>query len=245
MREEEYRAMFEVEERLWWYEGMRAITSSMLDDSAAALRNGRMLDVGCGTGFSMMWLRRQFESNGAFGVDVSEHAIEFWRKRGLDTATVARAGALPFSANEFDLVTCFDVVYQLEAPAAREAIAEMNRVLRQGGLLLIREPAYDWLRGSHDVAVATRHRYTRSELRRLLESSGFAIRRSSYANTLLFPAAVAHRLLSKGGDESDVHDVSGLMNKTLGAALKLEARFLAHTSFPFGLSVIALAEKSR
>lgn len=143
MREEEYLAMFEVEERLWWYEGMRAITSAMLDDSAAALRNGRMLDVGCGTGFSMMWLRGQFESNGAFGVDVSEHAIEFWRKRGLDTVTVARTGALPFSANEFDLVTCFDVVYQLEAPAAREAIAEMNRVLKRGGLLFIREPAYD------------------------------------------------------------------------------------------------------
>jgi len=51
-------------------------------------------------------------------------------------------------------------------------------------------------------------------------------------------------LLSKGGDASDVREVPGLMNKTLGAALKLEARMLAHLSFPFGLSVIALAEKN-
>ncbi|MEK6301423.1 MAG: class I SAM-dependent methyltransferase [Acidobacteriota bacterium] len=244
MREDEYRAMFDVEERMWWYEGMRAVTASMLGESMASLENCRLLDVGCGTGFSMMWLRERFNSSAAFGVDVSEHAAAFWRKRGLDTIAIAGAGALPFPANEFDLVTCFDVVYQLEAQAAGKAVSEMNRVLRRGGLLFIREPAYDWLRGSHDVAVATCHRYTRGELRRLLESHGFAIRRASYANTLLFPAAVTHRLLSKGGDASDVHNVSGLMNRTLGAALKLEARLLTHLSFPFGLSVIALAEKT-
>jgi SAM-dependent methyltransferase len=244
MREEEYRAMFDVEERLWWYEGMRAITATILDHLKPQLNGGRLLDVGCGTGFSMKWLRERFNSSAAFGVDVSEHATEFWRKTGLDTVAVASAAALPFRANEFDLVTCFDVIYQLESHAAGEAIVEINRVLRRGGLLFIREPAYDWLRGSHDVAVSTRHRFTRGALRGLLESNGFVIRRASYANTLLFPAAVGHRLLSKGGDASDVREVPGLMNKTLGAALKLEARMLAHLSFPFGLSVIALAEKN-
>jgi len=244
MREEEYRAMFELEERLWWYDGMRAVTASILGESTAALENRRLLDVGCGTGFSMMWLRARFNATAAFGVDVSEHAVEFWRSRGLDTIAIGAADALPFPENEFDLVTCFDVVYQLEAQAAGQALAEMNRVLKPGGLLFIREPAYDWLRGSHDVAVATRHRYTRGELRGLLESHGFAIRRASYANTLLFPAAAAHRLLSKGGDSSDVREASNFMNRTLGAALKLEARLLKRVSFPFGLSVIALAEKS-
>lgn len=243
MREDEYRAMFDVEERMWWYEGMRAVTASMLGESMLFLDNCRLLDVGCGTGFSMIWLRERFNSSASFGVDVSEHAAAFWRKRGLDTIAISGAGALPFPANEFDLVTCFDVVYQLEPEAVRGALSEMNRVLKRGGLLFIREPAYDWLRGSHDIAVATCHRYTRGELRRLLESSGFVVRRASYANTLLFPAAVVHRVLSKGGDGSDVHNVSGLMNKTLGAALKFEARLLKRVSFPFGLSVIALAQK--
>jgi SAM-dependent methyltransferase len=244
MREEEYRAMFELEERLWWYEGMRAVTASMLGDSLRPKENIRVLDVGCGTGFSMMWLRERFGTSREFGVDVSEHAAEFWRSRGLDTIAIAGADALPFSASEFDLVTCFDVVYQLEMQAAGQALAEMNRVLKQDGLLFIREPAYDWLRGSHDVAVATRHRYTLGELRRLLESRGFAIRRASYANTLLFPAAAAHRLLSRGGDSSDVREASDFMNRAFGAALKLEARLLRRVSFPFGLSVVAVAQKS-
>ena len=244
MREEEYRAMFELEERMWWYEGMRAVTASMLGEAMASLVSCRILDVGCGTGFSMSWLSARSGASAAFGIDVSEHAAEFWRRRGLDTIAVGAADALPFPDNEFDLVTCFDVVYQLEPRAACEALAEMNRVVKRGGLLFIREPAYDWLRGSHDVAVATRHRYTRSELRRLLESRGFVIRRASYANTLLFPAAAAHRMLSKGGVSSDVRETSALLNGAFAAALKLEAKWLRRMSFPFGLSVIALAEKS-
>ena len=236
--------MFELEERLWWYDGMRAVTASMLGDSMKSLKNIRLLDVGCGTGFSMMWLRERFGTTSEFGVDSSEHAAEFWRKRGLKTIAIAGADALPFPAGEFDLVTCFDVVYQLETQTAGEALAEMSRVLKRGGLLFIREPAYDWLRGSHDVAVATRHRYTLGELRRLIESHGFAIRRSSYANTLLFPAAAAHRLLSRSGDSSDVREASDFMNRALGAALKLEARLIGHVSFPFGLSVVVVAQKS-
>lgn len=244
MREEEYRAMFELEERLWWYEGMRAVTASMLDGWAAALRNRRLLDVGCGTGFSMTWLRERFNSSGAFGVDLSEHAAEFWRERGLDTIAIAGAAALPFASHEFDLVTCFDVIYQLDAQGAGTSLTEMNRVLKRGGLLFIREPAYDWLRGSHDLAVSTRHRYTLGELTGLLVERGFVIRRESYANTLLFPAAMAHRWLSKGGGASDVRETSDFVNRALGAALKLEARLLKRMSFPFGLSNIVLAEKS-
>lgn len=236
--------MFELEERLWWYDGMRDVTASMLGDSLRSLQNIRLLDVGCGTGFSMIWLRERFGTDGEFGVDSSEHAAEFWRKRGLKTIAIAGAAALPFPDDEFDLVTCFDVVYQLEAQAAAQALAEMSRVLKRGGLLFIREPAYDWVRGSHDVAVATRHRYTLGELRRLLEARGFAIRRASYANTLLFPAAAAHRFLSRSGDSSDVRKASDFMNRALGATLKLEARLLKRMSFPFGLSVVALARKS-
>jgi SAM-dependent methyltransferase len=245
MRDDEYRAMFDLEERLWWYAGMRAITATLLDRELAQRGPLRLLDVGCGTGFSLCWLRERFKSEQAFGVDLSPHAAELWRLRDLDTVAIASADGLPFGANEFDLVTCFDVIYQLDAQGARAAVAEAYRVLKPGGWLFIREPAYDWMRGAHDLAVGTRHRYTRGELKRLLASNGFAVGRATYVNTLLFGAAVPHRLLSRirGEESSDVKPVPRLLNAIFERALKLESRLVRRLTFPFGLSVVALAKK--
>jgi hypothetical protein len=122
----------------------------------------------------------------------------------------------------------------------------MNRVLRPGGLLFIREPAYQWMRGAHDIAVGTHRRYTLTDLRRLLRARCFRIKRATYANTLLFWLAAPHRLWSKwrGGDESDVKAVPGWLNSALVMALKLEARMLERVTFPFGLSAVTLAEKN-
>ena len=247
MKTEEYRAMFDLEERLWWYVGMRAVTASILERELDPRSSPRLLDVGCGTGYSLTWLRERFNSEQAFGVDVSPHAAALWRLRDLETVTVASADSLPFAAAEFDLVTCFDVIYQLDPAGAHAAVAEMRRVLRPGGLLFIREPAYEWMRGAHDLAVSTRHRYTRGELSQLLASEGLSPRRATYVNTLLFWAAVPHRLLSRlrGVDQSDVKPVPDLMNALFASALKLEARLVSRVTFPFGLSVVALAEKKR
>src|SRR5256885_268857 len=206
MRDDEYRAMFDLEERLWWYDGMRAITASLLGPLLDSQANQRMLDLGCGTGYSCVWLRERFKVSETYGVDLSPHAAGFWNARGLHTVALASADKLPFKETEFDCVTCFDVIYQLNDERASKAVSEIHRVLRPGGLLFIREPAYQWMRGAHDVAVGTHRRYTLTDLRRLLRSNGFMLRRSTYANTLLFWAAAPHRLLSKlrGSSQSDV-----------------------------------------
>ncbi len=236
--------MFELEERLWWFKGMRAITASVLGSNPGE-NCRRLLDVGCGTGYSMVWLQRRFQFREVYGVDLSPHASVFWRTRGLDTVALGSADRLPFAEGEFDMVTCFDVIYQLNDERASAAIREMNRVLRPGGLLFIREPAYQWMRGAHDVAVGTHRRYTLTDLRRLLVAHGFKIKRATYANTLLFWLAAPHRLLSRwrGSTESDVKPVGRLLNAALGSALELEARMLGGHLFPFGLSAITLAEK--
>ena len=243
MYKSEYRAMFELEDQLWWYSGMRAITETMLREQVGQV--DAILDVGCGTGYSMKWLRRRFNPRRVFGVDLSEHAAALWKDASVDSAVIASATLLPFLPHSFDLVTCFDVVYQLDEEGVSGALAEMNRVLKPGGLLFIREPAYDWLRGSHDVIVATRQRFTLSRLRRALVARGFKPKRMTYANTLLFPLAVAHRLASgmKKDGGSDVRPVAPAINSMLAGVLGLEAKLLRVLRFPFGLSTVAVAEK--
>ena len=245
MRDDEYHAMFDLEQTLWWYQGMRKITRSIIGDNLKTSSELRFLDVGCGTGYSVSWLKREFQSDAGFGVDLSKIAATFWSKQGLSTAAVSSICELPYVSGAFDLVTCFDVIYQLDSQGAAAAVNEIARVLKPGGWLYIREPAYDWLRGSHDEAVGTHHRYTAGELTRLVGSKGLRARRVTYANSLLFLPAVAHRLLSKasGSGASDVRPVAGWINTGLGAILATEARLLKRSRALFGLSVIVLAQK--
>ncbi len=246
MREAEYRAMFEMEEHLWWYVGMRAITATLLTEHLPSDSPLRWLDVGCGTGYSLRWLKTRFNLITSAGVDFSPHATEFWQANGLRQAARGSATQLPFAANSFDVVTCFDVIYQFSTGDANRSLGEFQRVLQPGGLLFIREPAYDWMRGAHDEAVSTQHRFRLGELSRMIQLQGFGVCRQTYANMVLLPLALAHRWGSKRGgqQDSDVRPIHPLLNRFFRQVLEAEARLLKNLRFPCGLSAIVIARKN-
>ncbi|MDL4774103.1 MULTISPECIES: methyltransferase domain-containing protein [Thermomonosporaceae] len=104
----------------------------------------RILDVGCGNGTDVLELAgRVVPSGEAVGVDVNERAIEEARARGTGTGVpasfmTAGAYALPFPDGRFDGVRAERVVQHLADPAG--AIAEMARVTRPGGRVLVADP---------------------------------------------------------------------------------------------------------
>ncbi len=157
---------------------------------------------------------------------------------------LADASRLPLRAGTFDLVLTLDLLEQRTVNAA-EVLAEVWRVLRPGGRLLVRVPAHPWLRGPHDAFWGGAHRYRRAELARLIEGSGLVIVRLTYTNSLLFPLASASRLLARiglqGGD--DLLPVSPFLNRLLFGVLALEACWLRKFDLPEGLSLACLAER--
>ena len=127
-----------------------------------------------------------------------------------------------------------------------ERLQECLRVLKPGGMLYVRTPAFQALYGGHDVTLHTRHRYTGVELANKLGLAGLEVLQTTYANTILFPIAAARRMLAKlthSEGESDVRAVPGPLNAALTAIFSLEASILPRTSLPFGLSAIAIARK--
>jgi SAM-dependent methyltransferase len=242
---EEYARMHVAEERQWWYAGMRAISFALLE--ATPLPQGvavpRLLDSGCGTGSILGHLAARGR---AVGVDLSPEAVRLARGRGVAVARAALL-ALPFADATFDCVTSFDVIYHRWVADDAAAVREMARVLRPGGVLLLRVPALKMLWGAHDEAVHSRHRYTRGEVRRLLEAEGLDVLRATYANSLLFPVIAARRGLDRltGRRGSDVGFLPAPLEWAFGAALRLEARLLRRVSLPLGASVFALARKRR
>jgi SAM-dependent methyltransferase len=239
----EYARMFEVEERHWWYTGMRAISFALLDAAfpRQAGKPALILDAGCGTGNVLEHLGPRGRG---FGVDVSEDAVRFSRQRGV---RVARGSvlSLPFRDAAFDAVTSFDVLYHRWVEDDRAAVGELARVLKPGGLLLVRVPALECLRRAHDDAVMTRHRYTRRELRRLLEAAGLTVLGATYCNTLLLPLVVLRSTLDRlfGSQSSDLAPLPRPIEWTFGACLRAEARLVRHVSLPVGASVVALGRK--
>lgn len=245
MNAAEYEAMYRVEDSMWWYTGMRRIAASLLERRLAP--GVRILDAGCGTGGNVAWLGRY---GTAHGVDLSKEAMRFCRQRGLTTVGRASVLDLPYPAETFDLVTSFDVIYHLDVADDVAALAELSRVLRQGGTLLVRVPAYEALTGAHDAAVHTRQRYTRAELSEKVSRVGLRVIRATYANSLLFPIAAAARLWARfarsaphAEHQSDVRPVAGPVNGLFAAALRVEASLLSRWNLPVGLSAIVVAER--
>jgi len=247
MERAEYLVMADVEGHHWWYGGMRAIAASMIDTAYACRRDLDILDAGCGSGGNAQFLGRY---GSVIGIDLSAEALVLGRpsvRGGLAQASVL---AIPCADASFDLVTSFDVLYHRAVPDERAALREARRVLRPGGRLLLRLPAYQFLLRRHDREVHTRQRYTSGNVRALLQASGYTIERCTYINTLLFPLAVAQQLAERAlpklaPNGSNLLPPSAALNELLRWPLAAEAAWVAGgRSFPFGLSILCLAHKT-
>jgi len=89
---------------------------------------GRILDIGCGTGYHMQYVKN------VVGVDISEGMLKIARERGFNVKK-ASAEKLPFRSNSFDTVFCFFSV--LNICDYREAVKEMARILKPEGVVLL------------------------------------------------------------------------------------------------------------
>jgi SAM-dependent methyltransferase len=253
MQTQDFVDLYKSEEKFWWFVGMREISASLLEEFCGPDFEN-VLDIGCGTGLNLQWLRRYSPSHEVKGLDIELTALNFCAQRGAGFLIQSSATDLPFADESFDLVTHFDVLVQLAGPDADEkAMREIYRVLKPKGLAFVRVAAYEWMKSGHDQALNTQHRYSLEEISQKLERAGFEILRKTYANTLLFPVAflkrVIWRSLRMSGAASEVKPFPPSMewlNWIFTRLLLIEARFLksGKRSLPFGLSAICVVRKS-
>jgi len=234
------------ERRHFWFRGLRRFVRPLLTRAVAGCQRPHILDCGCGTGANLAVLG---EHGAARGIEREWFGLRRARAAGrlVSQATVTQ---LPFGDGQFDLATSFDVLYCLEPPAERAAVAEMFRVLRPGGSVIVNVAAMPVLTGNHSVLSHELRRYTARSLRTLLEGAGFQIERLTYTNAttlpVLLPLRLAHRVLGLAPEEDAEREIQvppRSVNALLDLALALEAAVVRHVDLPCGSSLLALARK--
>ncbi len=232
----EYTRLHELERSHFWYVGLHALLRGALRRWGGP----RVLDAGCGTGGLLLDLP------GAVGVDRSPLALGFCARRGLRRTACADVQRLPFADGAFDAVVSADVLYHRAVSDDGSALAELARVTRPGGVVVLNLPAHRALRGAHDDFVHGARRYARADVAVLAARAGLQPVRLTSWNAALLPAAWVVRRLSRGGPAaSDVARPPAPLNAALTAWLRVEAWLALRVGLPCGLSVFAVLRRPR
>ena len=249
MLQHEYHTMREVEDTYWWYQVLRM---EVINDVASSFPGGKtckLLDAGCGTGGMLHTLRETHPEWQVTGLDLSSVAVEYCQQRGFADVIRGSVEEMPFPNASFDVVVNLDVLYHRQVFQNR-ALSEIARVLKPGGLLILNLPAFDILRGRHDIAIHGTRRYTVKRILALLGSIDFKPETVFYWNAWLFFPILSWRLLtrslkppSEGETKSDLSTLPPKINALLTAIGRLDFMVCRVFHLPFGTSVYSVGRK--
>lgn len=96
---------------------------------------GRLLEIGCGGGAAMQFMKRKGWE--VTGLDFDEGAVSNARSKGLDVRH-GQLSAQAFADDSFDAVVMSHVIEHVPAP--RDLLAECHRILKKTGILVVLTP---------------------------------------------------------------------------------------------------------
>lgn len=104
----------------------------------------RLLDVGCGDGkYFRHLVRHGLAAENIHGVEVSKKRVERCRALGWTNVRYVQGGVpLPYPDDSIDLINFMEVIEHVTADTIEALLAEMRRVLKPQGLMMISTPNY-------------------------------------------------------------------------------------------------------
>jgi len=162
-------------------EGRRISAGPILKELKRLKKMGRLLDIGCATGFLLDEAKKQGWE--VYGVELSRWAVDYAKNKfGINNIFEGTLKKARFAGNFFDAVILKDTIEHLPNP--REVFVEIRRILKPSGILCVNTPNINgWLSralGAKWWGVKESHLYyfTPGSLCKMLDASGFTVIKS-------------------------------------------------------------------
>ncbi len=246
----EYSAMHAAEESHWWYASLhRKVWEQMERLNPETIH---VLDAGCGTGGFLLKCKEK-NIRHAQGFDFNDDAVAFSKSRGLDVkkANILKLTEL-YPASCFDVVVCNDVLYQFEKDEIIQILLQIQKILKPGGIFISNNQAFEVFRGTHDLAVGSKIRFTKADFTEYLEIvNKLEIDDWHYWSYYLSPFIAAVRFVQRiqlrigwvkpSDARSDVKQVPKWLNKILFNFVNWEEKL--NPNAPFGSSLFLVLKR--
>jgi SAM-dependent methyltransferase len=246
IRGQYFEQLFEVETGNFWFRSRNKLLFWALRKYFPQAKS--FFEIGCGTGYVLSGIQREFSSIRLFGSDIFINGMSFAKLR-LTSVSLFQMDArqIPFEM-EFDVIGVFDVLEHIDEDDV--VLQQMFQATKLGGGVIITVPQHRFLWGIVDEYSFHRRRYTRKGLIKKVKDAGFQIIRVNSFVSFLLPLMLFSRM--KRQISSDRFDllaelkIGRITNAVLENILTVERLFIQRGfSFPVGGSLIIIAKRNR
>tara|TARA_S200000501_G_scaffold368487_1_gene406406 strand:+ start:2064 stop:2792 length:729 start_codon:yes stop_codon:yes gene_type:complete len=242
MDKENYKSEISLMNNHWWFVSRKLILKNILDQYVDKSNKLNILEIGCGSGGNLNFLSKYGTLS---ALELDDNARAHATSKNICKVDY---GKLPYDIpfdKRFDIICLFDVLEHIEEDIL--SLTTIHEYLNKGGKIILTVPAYMFLWSRHDMYSHHKRRYNMSQINRMLKSTGYNVKYSSYFNFLLFPMIFTFRLLEKiirfDLRKNDLKQENKIVNYLLKKIFSFESKLLPRLSVPFGMSIVSIGIK--
>lgn len=209
-------------------------------------RGGVILEVGSSSGFMLQEIRRNFPEAFLIGSDYVCQPLEKLAESVPDLPLIQmNLVKCPLPGNSVEAVVALNVLEHIEDDF--EAVRQLYRILKPGGVAVIEVPANPRLYDVYDELLMHYRRYTGKAIVKLCKEAGFEVIEKSHLGVFIYPAFYAvkqrnkrfltrEKVLRQEVVARNIRSTKG--HPLLRLAVKLELNLGRWVAYPFGIRVL-------